>query len=287
MTAKRRRTISVASLMATLGGLALVLMTLVLGAGAATGTNINIGNGTVSVGSSTTTSVTVTLAAEDAAFNGYDITIAFDQTKATVNSVAAAGSWSFFPQPVINNAAGTVRVTGVLATPANCGTPCAVFTINWQGIAAGTPTLTLVPRPGFPPLAREPGEEITPFGVTNGTLTVQGPVTNTPTNTNTPVTPTTVTSTATTVTSTATTVTSTATTVTSTATTVTTTTTPPTSTATSTTQTPTSTSGAGTATSTATSTATATPTSSTTPIPGGPRNFKLYLPYVASDGIVS
>ncbi|MFN8618011.1 MAG: hypothetical protein U0837_13010 [Dehalococcoidia bacterium] len=160
MKARQRQCISLATLVATLGGVSLLLLTMVLGAGAAAGTVINIGSGTTTVGGNTNTSVSVTLDPADATFNGFDITIAFNKTIATVNSVSPAGGWSLIPAPVIDNVGGTVRVTGV--TFSACASPCTIFTINWQGVSNGNTPLTFQVRPiRLPALAKDAGTEIT------------------------------------------------------------------------------------------------------------------------------
>ena len=111
MKARQRQGVSLATLIATLGGVSLLLLTMVLDAGAAAGTVINIGSGTTTVGGNTNTSVSVTLDPADATFNGFDITIAFNKTIATVNSVSPAGGWSLIPAPVIDNVGRQVRLS--------------------------------------------------------------------------------------------------------------------------------------------------------------------------------
>jgi len=300
MKMRQRHGISLATLVATLSGVALLLLTMVLGAGAAAGTKITIGSGSTTVGGNTNTTVSVTLDPADATFNGFDITISFDKSIGTANSVSPGAGWTLIPAPVIDNAGGTVRVVGVRFD--TCASPCTIFSVNWLGVAGGISPLQFQPRPSFPALSKDLGVEITPMGTpVNGTLTITGPTpthtpvppTDTPVNptaTNTPIGPT---ATNTPVTPTA-------------------TNTPIGPTATNTpvtpgTSTPTGTTAAGTPTNTATGTATgtqtpqgtatgtttpqstssptATGTATATPIPGGPRIYKLYLPHVADDGI--
>lgn len=196
MKAEHRRGISLATLLATLGGVTLLLLTMVLGAGAAAGTNLVIGSGTTTVGGSTTTSVTVTtLASVDATFNGFDLTLTYDSNLVHVNSITLSANWPFEVTKTFDNSpppsGGKLRVASTMFSGA-CAAPCALFTISWTGIAAGVSQITLTANPPFEQLGKastpeDLSNEITPFGTTNGTLTVNGP-TNTPTNT--PIVPT-------------------------------------------------------------------------------------------------
>lgn len=307
MNQRQRRGVSLATLLATLTGVSLILMTLVLGAGAQGTTQMNAQGGTIaSVGGTTTTSVVATIdAADSGTLDAYDVTIKFDQTIVNVQSVQLPGLWNGIPAaPTWNNTLGTVRVRGLflVGEPGDptCVSPCTMFTITWVGMAAGSSPLT-DQSSGI--VLASAGTQMT-YTYTGGNVTVSGPPTNTPTHTSVPPTNTPVNPTATNTpigpTATNTPVTPTA------------TNTPIGPTATNTpvtpgTSTPTSTTAAGTPTNTATGTATgtqtpqgtatgtttpqstssptATGTATATPIPGGPRIYKLYLPHVADDGI--
>jgi hypothetical protein len=264
MKARQRQGVSLATLVATLSGVSLLLLTMVLGAGAAAGTVINIGSGTTTLPGETTTNVTVTLAAADATFNGFDIQINYNPAIVHIktlvgpdpDAISPGPGWSLIPAPQTGTP-GTMLVRGVRFT--NCASPCTIFSVTWVGQAAGVSPLTFVAQSN-PSLAKDVGTEITPYATTNGTLTVNAPPTSvTPANTpvtpatNTPVTPSTNTPT-----------------------------TPSTNTPTGTLTPQPTASGSNTPVPTSTP-VTATPT--TTPIPGGPRTYKLYLPEVADDGI--
>lgn len=315
MNQRQRRGVSLATLLATLTGVSLILMTLVLGAGAQGLTNMTTSSGTIAgVNSTTTTNVRVTIDPADSGFiDTFEVKLGFDQTKVNVQSIAFSGLFAQFPSaPTINNAGGTVTVRGLwfkgAAEDPTCPSVCTLFTITWLGVGVGASPITDLSTP--PNVLISAGIPMT-YTYTGGTVTVSGPPTNTPTHTpvaptntsvpptNTPVNPT-ATNTPIGPTATNTPVTPTA------------TNTPIGPTATNTpvtpgTSTPTSTTAAGTPTNTATGTATgtqtpqgtatgtttpqstssptATGTATATPIPGGPRIYKLYLPHVADDGI--
>lgn len=293
MNRRQRRGVSLATLLATFAGVSLILMTLVLGAGAAAGTVINTTSNTTAIGGTTTTTTSVSYTDPgDAALNGFNITISFDATVATVASVSPVGSWAFFPAPVIDNSVGghTVRVTGVIANdPPGCTSPCALFTISWTGVGAGVSHLNQVVVPPDHVLAVVGGANTSYTFNNSATVTVTGP---TATNTNTPVTPATNTPVTPATNTPVTPATNTPVTPgTSTPVTPGTATNTPVTPATNTPVTPV---GTGTTTPQATASGsntpvpTSTPVTSTptpTPIPGGPRTYKLYLPEVADDGI--
>lgn len=113
----------------------------VLGTSASAGTNIAAGSTTLQAGSQAATSAVVTRAAADSNFNAYDITLQFNPAVVSVASVQAASGWSLMPAPRINNAAGTVQVIAVRFD--TCATSCPLFSVTWNGLAAGTSPLTL------------------------------------------------------------------------------------------------------------------------------------------------
>jgi hypothetical protein len=289
MKARQRQCISLATLVATLGGVSLLLLTMVLGAGAAAGTVINIGSGTTTLPGETTTNVTVTLAAADATFNGFDIQINYNPAIVHIktlvgpdpDAISPGPGWSLIPAPQTGTP-GTMLVRGVRFT--NCASPCTIFSVTWVGQAAGVSPLTFVAQSN-PSLAKDVGTEITPYATTNGTLTVNAPPTSVTPATNTPVTPATNTpvtpATNTPVTS-------------ATNTPVTPATNTPVTPSTNTPTTPSTNTPTGTLTPQPTASGSNTPvptstpvttTPTPTPIPGGPRTYKLYLPEVADDGI--
>lgn len=155
----------------------------VLGTSASAGTNIAAGSASLVAGSQGTSTAVVTRAASDTSFNAYDITLQFDAAKVSVANVAPAAGWSLMPAPRINNAAGTVQVIAVRFD--TCATNCPVFSITWNGLAAGTSALTLGGSANES-LAGA-GEYIT-SGFSAGSLTVTSPATpsNTPTSTPSP-----------------------------------------------------------------------------------------------------
>jgi hypothetical protein len=112
-----------------------------LPAGAAAGTVIRAGSTSMVDGQQGTSTTSVQLAASDASFNAFDITLKFDPTVATVASVTPAAGWSLMPAPRIDNTTGTVQVIAVRFDA--CGSPCSTFSITWNGVGAGTTSLTL------------------------------------------------------------------------------------------------------------------------------------------------
>lgn len=297
MNRRQRRGVSLATLLVTLAGVSLILMTLVLGAGAQGTTKMVTSSGIITgVGSTTTTDVKVTIDALDSgAMDTFDLTLGWDPTKVDIaNSSAitlfsnAAGTWSAFGPISINHTAGTLHILGVWQknqppTNPTCTSVCTLFTIEWTGVGAGTSPIT----------DQSSGIVMSSAGIQfnyiyqGGTVTVNGPATNTPVTpaTNTPVTPATNTpvtpATNTPVTP-------------STNTPVTPATNTPVTPSTNTPTTPSTNTPTGTLTPQPTASGSNTPvptstpvttTPTTTPIPGGPRTYKLYLPEVADDGI--
>ncbi|MBK9546904.1 MAG: hypothetical protein IPO51_13875 [Dehalococcoidia bacterium] len=65
MNQRQRRGVSLATLLATIGGVGLILMTMVLGAGASPGTTISSSSNSTTIGGSTTTTITANLVAAD------------------------------------------------------------------------------------------------------------------------------------------------------------------------------------------------------------------------------
>ncbi|MBK7726520.1 MAG: hypothetical protein IPI33_15220 [Dehalococcoidia bacterium] len=301
MNQRQRRGVSLATLLATMGGVGLILMTMVLGAGAQGTTAMTTSSGTITaVGLTTTTNVRVTIDNADSGFiDAFDIRLGFDNTKVNIQSVAFSGLFTGFPAaPNIQNGAGTLRVQGLWVkdqpTDPTCPSICTLFTVTWVGMAAGVSAISDISVP--PNVLVSAGTPMT-YSYVGGSVTVNGP---TPTNTNTPVGPTntstnTPTNTPVTPTNTSTntpTQTNTPTptntpgpgTPTNTATNTPTQTLTPTATSTGTVV-PTATTASGTATTQPTMAATSTPSGSPTPIPGGPRNYKVYAVMVADDGI--
>ncbi len=294
MNGRQRRGVSLATLLATLAGVSLILMTLVLGAGASTGTTISSTSTSTTVGGSSTTTITANLSGADAGtLFGFDITLHFNPAIATAvvtNPTDYGSGWSqqLVPGTGVDNGTGVIHLVAARFT--GCGASCPLFTIHWTGVAAGSFNITLTEAQNFPSLGDQNGVAITWDTFNQGTVTVNGP-TNTPvTPSNTPVTPssTPVTPSSTPVTPSTTPVTPSSTPVTPSTTPV----TPPTQT-----NTPTATStgtitpqpsatGTGTPVPTSTGTATGTTTPTATPtINRGPLVYKLYLPEVADDGI--
>lgn len=153
----------------------------ILGTSASAGTTIAAGSASLVAGSQGTSSVVVTRAAGDSAFNAFDITLQFNPAVVTVASVAPAGGWSLMPAPRINNAAGTVQVIAVRFDV--CATSCPLFSVTWNGVAAGTSPLTLV---GSADQSLAGAGEYISAGFSGGSLTVTAPATPSPTATTPP-----------------------------------------------------------------------------------------------------
>jgi hypothetical protein len=153
----------------------------VLGTSASAGTNIAAGSATLQAGSQASTSAVVTRAAVDSNFNAYDVTLQFNPAVVSVASVQAASGWSLMPAPRINNAAGTVQVIAVRFDA--CATSCPLFSVTWNGLAAGTSPLTL---------GGSANESLAGAGAyitasfAPGSVTVTAPATPSPTPTNPP-----------------------------------------------------------------------------------------------------
>lgn len=154
---------------------ALVVLVLALGVVdslASSGTTISAGSASVTVGSEGTTTTVVTRSPDDAHLNAFDIALSFDPAVVSVAGVAPAAGWSLMPAPMIDNAAGTVRVVAVRFD--QCATTCPAFTVTWIGLAEGVSPLNLTADPNQSLAGL--GEYIT-SGFTAGSITVTTPAT--------------------------------------------------------------------------------------------------------------
>ena len=73
--------------------------------------------------------------------HSFDITLKFDPGIATVTKLAAGDGWSFAPQPVIDNVAGTFHASALSFS--DCASYCPLFQVEWKAVTPGPMQLTL------------------------------------------------------------------------------------------------------------------------------------------------
>jgi hypothetical protein len=174
---------------------ALAIMAVSLGIGAwltgaasgqaSAGTSLTVQSRTIAVNQTTTTLVRLnTLAAGDSV-NSYDITLTFNPAVLSATGVTTvAAQWSALaPTPVIDNAAGTVRLAA-LRQPVgtSCTAACDLFTVDWLAKPLGGASPVSVSAASQ--LAGQDaagGAVLVTFASTAGTISVTGGAT--PTNT--------------------------------------------------------------------------------------------------------
>ncbi len=192
MNQQQRRGVSLASLLATLAGVSLLLAALTQGAGASTGTTISSTSPFMGVGGSNTALITANLASADVGtLFGFHIKLQFNPAIATasVGPLDLGPGWSLqaVPGTGVDNSAGVIDLVAVRYT--GCVATCPLFTIHWTGIAPGSFNLALTDAPNDPALGDQNAFAISWDSFVPGTISVNGP-TNTPVGpTNTPVTP--------------------------------------------------------------------------------------------------
>jgi hypothetical protein len=182
---------------------ALAIMALALGVSAwlvgvtnseaSTGTSVTVQSRTIAVNTTTTTLVRLNALAAGDSVNSYDITLTFNPAVVSATGVTAvAAEWgTLAPTPVIDNAAGTVRLAA-LRQPvgASCTAACDLFTVSWQAKPlGGTSPIALAASSQLAGKnAATSGGVLVTFASTAGTISVTGGAT--PTNTVAAATPT-------------------------------------------------------------------------------------------------
>lgn len=113
-----------------------------------------ITSGQPSASGLTTVSIAVDGLPADRTLNGYELLLRFDPVVARIVSVEPQGTWDIgLVPPLIDAAAGTVRITAILLEP-SCGAGCGLATVTFAGVGSGgafaltAPGVTLAAR-GF------------------------------------------------------------------------------------------------------------------------------------------
>ena len=140
------------------------------------GTSIRVGGGSGPVGQTVTTGVAVSVQQSDS-FNAFDVTLRFDPSVASVSSVTLGPGWVVPPLvSTIDNASGSLRVAAFqLGAGCRGGTTCALFSIAWKGLTAGSSTVHVVTEQ----LAGSDGGSagiVTSVTYTDGNLQITAPV---------------------------------------------------------------------------------------------------------------
>jgi len=141
---------------------------------ASPGTSVTVAGGSANPGGSMGTAVAATLAAGDT-LNGFDITLGFSPSVATVSSVTLAGNWAQLGgiTTTINNASGTVRVQGIQFNAGCTTSSCPLFTVNWVAVAPGSTQVAVAAQTLSGTNGGSPGQ-ITSVSTAPGTLSVNG-----------------------------------------------------------------------------------------------------------------
>ncbi|MGE0599938.1 MAG: hypothetical protein AB7J35_10280 [Dehalococcoidia bacterium] len=99
------------------------------------------GSGGAATGAAFTTTAALSLPADSPRPDSFDLTLIFDPSVATVDSITPGPGWSFAPQPGFDNAGGKLHVSALRFS--DCSAYCPLFIVNWTAAAPGSALLQI------------------------------------------------------------------------------------------------------------------------------------------------